>query len=60
LAASAVIDAAMLREESRGAHFRSDFPETDPTLVGCHLGYGGGDDPTWRYGSLEAIRTSSS
>jgi L-aspartate oxidase len=27
---------AMLREESRGAHFRSDFPQTDPRLDGHH------------------------
>lgn len=56
LAASSVVNAAMLREESRGAHFRSDFPETDPSLAGCHLGYGGIDRATWRYGSLDSIR----
>jgi L-aspartate oxidase len=27
---------AILREESRGAHHRSDFPETDPALDGHH------------------------
>jgi L-aspartate oxidase len=29
-------DAALLREESRGAHFRSDFPDSDPRLDGVH------------------------
>jgi L-aspartate oxidase len=28
--AGALLDSARLREESRGAHSRSDFPETDP------------------------------
>jgi L-aspartate oxidase len=27
---------AMLREESRGAHYRSDFPDADPALDGHH------------------------
>ena len=26
----------MLRQESRGAHFRSDFPQLDPALDGHH------------------------
>ncbi len=49
LAASAIITAATRREESRGAHFRSDFPDLDPSLDGRHLIYDGGD---WRYGAL--------
>jgi nicotinate-nucleotide pyrophosphorylase (carboxylating) len=35
-AARVVIDAALHREESRGAHYRADFPETDPSLNGLH------------------------
>jgi len=37
MAATAIIDAAQRREESRGAHYRSDFPVTNPDLDGCHL-----------------------
>jgi succinate dehydrogenase/fumarate reductase flavoprotein subunit len=35
-AARAVIESASHREESRGAHYRADFPETDPALDGAH------------------------
>ncbi|MCA9863742.1 MAG: L-aspartate oxidase [Thermomicrobiales bacterium] len=35
-AARSVIDNATFREESRGAHYRSDFPSTDPDLAGEH------------------------
>jgi L-aspartate oxidase len=35
-AARVVIDAALHREESRGAHYRADFSETDPSLNGLH------------------------
>jgi L-aspartate oxidase len=35
-AAQAVIAAATHREESRGAHYRADFPEPEPTLAGRH------------------------
>jgi L-aspartate oxidase len=36
LVATAIVRAALAREESRGAHFRSDFPRPDPALAGCH------------------------
>jgi succinate dehydrogenase/fumarate reductase flavoprotein subunit len=56
LAAAAVVSAATLREESRGAHFRADFPETYPSLAGCHLALGGNAGAVWRYSSLDAAR----
>jgi L-aspartate oxidase len=37
----------MLREESRGAHFRSDFPTTDPALDGHHAVVRGDESPTF-------------
>ena len=51
LAASSVIAAALDREESRGAHFRSDFPALDPALDGRHTLL---LDGAWRNGPLEA------
>jgi len=38
---------AILREESRGAHFRSDFPATDPALDGHHAVVRDGGAPTF-------------
>ena len=54
LAARAIVAAAELREESRGSHFRSDFPETNPALNGRHLSF---DGDAWRFESLEFART---
>jgi len=51
-AAARVIDAALFREESRGAHYRSDFPAADPALDGRHSLLLGGAGGTWRFGSL--------
>ena len=59
LAAAAIVSAATLREESRGAHFRSDFPERNPQLAGCHLAFGGSAGPTWRYTTLLRARDAS-
>ncbi|CAA9297744.1 MAG: L-aspartate oxidase [uncultured Chloroflexi bacterium] len=41
LSARAIAQAALFREESRGAHFRSDFPDTDAALDGMHLVHDG-------------------
>ncbi len=51
-AAARVIDAALFREESRGAHYRDDFPSTDPELDGRHSLLFGGMAGTWRFGTL--------
>jgi L-aspartate oxidase len=36
LLTSLVARSALAREESRGGHFREDFPETNPALDGLH------------------------
>jgi L-aspartate oxidase len=36
LSAQAITCAALARRESRGAHFRTDFPQRDPALDGLH------------------------
>jgi len=36
---------ALLREESRGAHMRADFPDTDPALDLHHSVSRAGDEP---------------
>lgn len=51
-AAMAIAGAALHREESRGAHFRGDFPLLDPTLDNEHSLRGTETD--WFYGSLES------
>jgi L-aspartate oxidase len=39
---------ALLREESRGAHWRSDFPERDPRLDHRHAVVAPGADPVYK------------
>ncbi len=50
--AARVIDAALFREESRGAHFRDDFPVTDPDLAGRHSLLFPESNGVWRFGTL--------
>jgi L-aspartate oxidase len=58
LAGLAIACAALNRDESRGAHFRSDFPETDPALDGIHFALIARPevDDLWMAGSLDAAR----
>ncbi|MEZ4504906.1 MAG: L-aspartate oxidase [Thermomicrobiales bacterium] len=51
-AASKVIAAALFREESRGAHYRYDFPSTDPALAGQHSLLLPDANGIWRFGAL--------
>ena len=39
-----IATSALAREESRGAHLRTDFPERDPALDGVHIGQRDVDD----------------
>src|SRR5215216_4426918 len=50
-AARAVIAAADHRQESRGAHYRADFPDRDPSLDGQHSLRA--VDGSFRYGTLD-------
>jgi L-aspartate oxidase len=57
-AALSVIAAAAHREESRGAHYRSDFPETNSALDGQHSLRAA--DGSFRYGVIdEAYATAA-
>jgi L-aspartate oxidase len=46
-----VIAAADHRQESRGAHYRADFPESEPALDGQHSL--SAVDGSFRYGTLD-------
>lgn len=57
--AMAITDAALAREESRGGHYRSDFPETDPELDHQHQVISTNDGViTRRFGSLRTSDVS--
>lgn len=56
--AAAIASAALHREESRGAHFRSDFATIDPDLAGQHALSANGQ--TWHYGALDSVILTSS
>ena len=59
LAAQAIIAAASFRQESRGAHFRADFPTTDPLLDGRHSLLAGCPSMTGRSAySMKPLRLS--
>jgi L-aspartate oxidase len=54
--AKAIAEAARKREESRGAHFRTDFPELQESLASQHLILINWQDGEWRVGSLDEVR----
>jgi L-aspartate oxidase len=57
LVARRVVEAALRREESRGAHYRADYPRADPSLDGHHLVHQPRLD-TWWFGELSSALVS--
>lgn len=57
-AARSVIDNAAFRQESRGAHYRADFPEPQPELAGEHTLRA--EDGALRFGKLAEVLPSAS
>jgi L-aspartate oxidase len=57
----AISIAALTREESRGSHYRSDFPQLNPDLDGTHLVLNGSDDgrQSWTVGPLWPVGVAS-
>jgi len=51
--AQCVAQASLLREESRGTHFRRDFPERNDSLWRCHLLHRVGR-PIWKQSAADA------
>jgi aspartate oxidase len=56
MAARAIATAALLREDSRGAHFRSDYPTRNPALDGLHYIWKSGlpEEGAWTLDTLSS------
>jgi L-aspartate oxidase len=56
--AIAVIEATLARQESRGAHYRADFPDRDPDFDFRHSILPEPATGTWQFGSLAEARAA--
>ena len=56
-AAHSIASAALLREESRGAHYRADFPDRDSAMDGVHFIFQecGTKSDSWSAGTLASV-----